>query len=64
MSPIGLLVRQIVTRRFAAVMLVLLLGVVAPAWAKTDAFKGPLRICQANQRYFADDRGRAIYLTG
>ncbi len=25
---------------------------------------GPLRICKSNPRYFADDRGKAIYLTG
>ena len=27
-------------------------------------FHGPLRVCAANPRYFADDRGQAIYLTG
>jgi hypothetical protein len=27
-------------------------------------FHGPLRVCAANPRYFCDDRGQAIYLTG
>ena len=29
-----------------------------------NAVAGPLRICQENPRYFSDDSGRAIYLTG
>jgi hypothetical protein len=27
-------------------------------------FNGPLRVHPANPRYFTDDTGRAIYLTG
>ena len=29
-----------------------------------DSFNGPLRVCTENPRYFADDSGEAIYLTG
>lgn len=27
-------------------------------------FSGPLRVCQANPRYFRDESGASIYLTG
>lgn len=29
-----------------------------------DRFCGPLRVSPINPRYFTDDRGQAIYLTG
>ncbi len=32
--------------------------------ADASAFEGPLRVCPDNPRYFTDDSGRAIYLTG
>lgn len=30
----------------------------------SHTFHGPLRRCPANPRYFTDDTGRAIYLSG
>jgi hypothetical protein len=31
---------------------------------KFKGMKGPLRVCKKNHRYFTDDTGKAIYLTG
>lgn len=46
----------------------LVLIVLAPPAGGADGqarrVQGPLRICQENPRYFADDSGKAMYLTG
>lgn len=42
----------------------LLLTVVLLCCAHGASFDGPLRICQENPRYFTDNSGKAIYLTG
>jgi len=31
---------------------------------KKNGFQGPLRVCAANPRYFSDESGRPVYLTG
>lgn len=44
----------------------LVMGMMLMAAASADAwtFQGPLRVSAVNPRYFTDDSGRAIYLTG
>lgn len=53
-------------RIFAAVVaaLSLALPIVANAATATTPATGPLRVSQANPRYFADASGRTVYLTG
>lgn len=56
-------------RRTAAVSAVMLL-LVAQTWAddvprvRGNTATGPLSVCPANRRYFADATGKAVYLTG
>ncbi len=43
---------------------ILLLSNCAPVQNQEDLLHGPLRVSERNPRYFTDDSGKAIYLTG
>jgi hypothetical protein len=48
----------------AAFLGVILVSLGLAAAGTADKARGPLRVCAANPRYFADGSGRAVYLTG
>jgi len=47
-----------------SVLFVCLLVSAPPLYGQSNKMHGPLRICKANPRYFTDDSGKAVYLTG
>ena len=53
--------RYLLHRVFLSTLWVLILP--GPIFGQ-DPPRGPLRVCEANPRYFTDGSGRAIYLTG
>ncbi len=50
--------------RLITALCITVIAVTASAWSAPPSRNGPLRVHPQNRRYFTDNAGRAIYLTG